>query len=155
MRLIRFYDRAGATRASSLRVSGRPSGYSLDLHAESTFAPKGLRTNCAIAMCSRHVGTRRTKIASPASAGQEDFAEKSKAVGPPKASPAGPALWHTQDFPRYKTLALMSSSELSSSSICWISSLRFHNRSSSSDSTSGTLIAVGLFGSRVEGTSGL
>src|SRR5882762_8186340 len=38
--------------------------------------------------------------------------------------------------------------------ICWISSLRFRNRSSSSDSTSGTLIAVGLFGSRVAGTSG-
>src|SRR5712692_9796175 len=48
----------------------------------------------------------------------------------------------------------MSSSELSSSSICWISSLRFRSLSSSSDSTSGTLIAVGLFGSRVAGTSG-
>jgi TolB-like protein/DNA-binding winged helix-turn-helix (wHTH) protein len=80
---------------------------------------------------------------------------KTKAAGhPPKVSPAGPGPWHTQDFPRYKTLALMSSSELSSSSICWISSLRFRSRSSSSDSTSGTLIAVGLFGSRVAGTSG-
>ena len=37
-------------------------------------------------------------------------------------------------FSRYKTLALMSSSALSSSSICWISSLRFRSRSSSSDS---------------------
>src|ERR1019366_5415449 len=76
----------------------------------------------------------------------------------PKASAASsppPLLRMLPGGSRYKTLALMSSSELFSSSICWISSLRFRSRSSSSDSTSGTLIAVGLFGSRVAGTSGV
>ena len=71
-----------------------------------------------------------------------------------RVDPRPPLLRMLPGGSRYKTLALMSSSELFSSSICWISSLRFRSRSSSSDSTSGTLIAVGLFGSRVAGTSG-